>query len=128
MITHRQNKRGDFVFRLTFRNQAGEAVNPPQRVDIRLTTPENAGTFEAHYLADGTCVRCKGVPEGIDVFVALSRQYIGAGRMLLETVSFVRDEDFDDGEKRTVSKTSTPVLLWNGPSDGDILVNGSIIL
>lgn len=128
MTTQRQNKRGDFVFRMTFQNQAGETVEPPQRVDIRFTTEEKAGTFDARFLSDGSCLRCKRVPEGIDVFVALSRQYIGAGRMLMETVSIVPDKDFDGGEKRVASKVSTSVLLWDGPSDGDMLVTGTIIL
>ena len=46
----------------------------------------------------------------------------------METVSVVPDKDFDGGEKRVASKVSTPVLLWDGPSDGDMLVTGTIIL
>lgn len=128
MIIQRQNKRGDFVFRLAFKEQNGNTVEPPHRLSIKLTTDEEAGSFVAEYKDDGDCTRCKRVPEGIDIFVSLSRQYIGAGRMILETVSYLQDERFDGGEKRIASKSYTSVVLWDGASDNDSIITGTIIL
>jgi hypothetical protein len=128
MTIHHQNKHGDFVFSLAFMDQDGKTVEPPRRLDIRLTTPERAGTFVAEFNSEGTCTRCKKVPGGINVFVSLSRNYIGAGRMIVETVSYIQDENFPGGERRGLSKTSTPVFLWDGPSDGDLVITGTIVL
>ena len=91
-------------------------------------TPEGAGSFVAEFNSEGTCTRCKRTPGGINVFVSLSRNYIGAGRMIIETVSYIQDENFPGGERRISSKTSTSVFLWDGPSDDDLVVSGTIIL
>lgn len=128
MSIQHQNKRGDFVYRLSFTDQNGNTVDPPRRLSIKLTTAEGVGSFVAEYKDGGDCTRCKRVSGGIDVFVSLSRQYIGAGRMILETVSFLQDERFDGGEKRVASKSSTSVVLWDGASDNDSIVTGTIIL
>lgn len=128
MITQRQNKHGDFILHLDFKDKDGGLINPPQRLDVRLTTEQKAGAFVAEYRSDGSCTRCKRSPGGIDVFVSLSRNYIGAGRILLETISYLEDDSFPEGERRVASKTSTPVVLWDGPSDSDVQITGTIVL
>lgn len=128
MNTQRQNKRGDFVFHIIFRNREGVATEPPAFLEIRLMTEESAGAFAAEYREGGPCTRCRKATDGIDVFVSLSRAPIGGGRMLLETVSHIEDPNFEGGEKRIVSRIYTPVFLWDGPSDGDTVISGTIIL
>ena len=128
MTIQRQNKHGDFILYLAFKGKDGGPIDPPQRLDIRLTTEQGAGAFVAKYISDGECSGCKRSTDGIDVFVSLSRNYIGAGRMLLETISYLQDDSFPDGERRVASKTSTYVMLWDGPSDSDIQITGTIVL
>lgn len=128
MITQRQNKHGDFILQLSFMDRDGGLIDPPQRLDIKLTTDQKAGVFVAEYRTDGNCTRCKRSSGGIDVFVSLSRNYIGAGRILLETISYLEDDSFPEGERRVASKIPTHVMLWDGPSDSDVQITGIIVL
>ena len=128
MTTLHQNKNGDYVFHLSFQGKDGNPIVPPQALDIRLSTDGGNTYFTAQFRADGNSSGCKMASDGIDVFVALSRNPIGTGRLMLETVSHIQDDNFPDGERRVSSKVSTPVVLWDGPSDGDINIHGTIIL
>lgn len=127
MIT-RQNNKGDFVLHLSFLDGAGAPAAVPSHLEINLTTDLRAGVFRAEFLRDGACEHCKESGDGIDVFVALSRCFIGSGRMVIETVEHLPDQNFEGGERLVRSRRTLPVLLYEGPSDGGLVVVGQIAL
>lgn len=127
MSLHRQNKNGDFIYHINFLDENGEKTAAPDRATIILSTECGPGTFVAKFQKDGKCYGCKESGDGVDVFVSLSRNPIGSGRMLAEVIVHKQVEGFASGTQNLPTKTTTDVLLWDGPSDNTFTVEGRIV-
>lgn len=126
-MTQMQNKDGDFILRVNFLDSNNAPAQIPDTVEIRISADRGTGVFEAVYQADGECKNCRLAESGVDVFVSLSRNPIGKGRIIVETISHIHDDSFPSGERLQRSVASTSVFLWDGASDGGICVTGQII-
>lgn len=126
MSLHRQNKNGDFVYHVQFIDGNGEASTVPSKVTIELSTETGKGSFVAEYDAEGESSGCRKSGDGLDLFIPLSRTPIGTGRMLAKITAHIHRDGFSSNEQNICTKTTTNVLLWDGPSDGAISIEGSV--
>lgn len=127
MSLHRQNKNGDFVYHVDLRIP-GFASSLPDKITIELSTDTGSGVFVAKYDAEGKSSNCRVAGEGLDIFVSLSRNPIGTGRMNIKTTIHVPFEGFSTGTQNICTKTTTNVLLWDGPSDDTFTIEGTVII
>lgn len=106
----------------------GFASSLPDKITIELSTDTGQGVFVAKYDAEGKSSNCRVAGEGLDIFVSLSRNPIGTGRMNIKTTIHVPFEGFSAGTQNICTKTTTNVLLWDGPSDGTFTIEGTVII
>lgn len=126
MSLHRQNKNGDFVYHVDF-HFPGSANILPDKITVELSTEAGPGVFVATYDAEEKSSNCRASGEGLDIFVSLSRNPIGTGRMLIKVTTHVPFEGFSTNTQNICTKTTTNVILWDGPSDGAFTVEGTAI-
>ena len=109
-------------------NEDGSVNGVPEHATIKLSTPSGADSFVAEYNSAGESKHCKAAEDGIDVFVSLSRHPIGTGRMTIEVIRHIHNTDFDSEIMNICQKTTTPVVLWDGPSDGDVSIVANVVI
>lgn len=127
MPIRRQNCSADFILTERF-YQNGTLISVPSRLELRYYTEERP---DAVFLADrngNTCNRCKVSNDGksLSVYLSLSRNPIGRGRLLRSATVITSNADFPDGIKKVTSPAPVDVILWEGASDDSMEVVGTV--
>ncbi len=127
----RQNHRSDFSIVEYFRDKDSDGktrVRPvPERVRLEFLTHSNTGRFIAERNGD-SFINCALGEDGesLEVFITLSRCYLGTGELRVIVTEYIEDTNFPNGIKEDVKTCNCGVLLWRGNSgvyssiDGDI--------
>lgn len=124
----RLNRNSDFVYHITFPDNGGKESPILGKISIVFSTETGQGSFSAKYDPSGECSGCKEVEDGLDVYIPLSRHPIGAGRLIVTITFEIPGEGFPEGVRYSSTKVTTNVFLWDGPSDGSVSINGSVVL
>lgn len=117
----RQNHKSDFTIVEYFREKdsSGNIIDRPvpDRVRLEFLTLSNKGRFIAE--RRGTdYVNCALGSDGksLEVFIPLSRCYLGTGELRVIMTEYIDDQDFPDGIKEVKTTANCGVLLWRGNS------------
>lgn len=117
----RVNHLSDFTLYETF-TRFDQQVAVPER--LRITYFTETG-FPRCFVAErnGSEFRnCSLSPDGntLQVYIALSRHYIGTGPVKKIITEILDAPVFPDGERRVSTPSDTSVILWSGASDTSI--------
>ena len=117
----RINHLSDFILYETF-TRFDKQVAVPER--LRITYFTETG-FPRCFVAErnGSEFRnCALSPDGntLQVYIALSRHYIGTGPVKKIITEILDSPVFPDGERRVNAPSDTSIILWSGTSDTSI--------
>lgn len=125
----RINHLSDFTLYETF-TRFDKPVAVPER--LRITYFTDTG-FPRCFVAErnGSEFRnCALSPDGntLQVYIALSRHYIGTGPVKKIITEILDSPVFPDGERRVNAPSDTSVILWSGTSDTSIDASDESVL
>jgi len=125
MEQRRQNYKSDFAIRERFRNAAGDVVALPD-VDFELRywtrDPDNVYTAKRD---NGVMTNC--MADGDAVLVLLQHHGLGEGELHHELHLKLDNIVFDDGIQNVYYPENMNIVLWNGKSDTDGVLESDVI-
>lgn len=125
MEQRRQNYKSDFALRERFRNAAGDVVALPNvDFELRYWTRDPANVYTAKR-DNGVMTNC--MADGDAVLVLLQNHGLGEGELHHELHLKLDNIVFDGGVQNVYYPENMNILLWNGKSDTDGVLESDAI-
>lgn len=133
MITKKCNWKTDLQLAETFysfsdRNTLVAAPIPDEAIDFQIVYRAEHDRRYTVSRTGGVYKGCKKIDENtLAVFIPLSRYPLGRGPLLRELYMRVPNNDFEGNIRNICVPADTKHLLWDGPTDNDVVVASQII-
>lgn len=125
MEQRRQNYKSDFAIRERFRNAAGDVVALPDAdFELRYWT-RNPDVVYTAKRDNGVMTNC--MADGDAVLVLLQHHGLGEGELHHELHLKLDNIVFDDGIQNVYYPENMNIVLWNGKSDTDGVLESDVI-